>query len=67
MLFCGNIIKRGYHVVDTITVHDDADIRLARIVVPAPHEWAREQHFGMSFDEQQEVIFNTLKAFQEPD
>ena len=54
-------------MVDTITVHDDADIRLARIVAPAPHEWTREQHFGMSFDEQQEVIFNTLKAFQEPD
>jgi hypothetical protein len=67
MLFCGNIIEWSGNVVDTIAIFDDADVSLVKIVAPAPADWARERHFGMSFDEQQEVIYNTLVAFQDPD
>jgi hypothetical protein len=67
MLFCGNIIEWSGTVVDTIPIFDNADVSLVKIVVPAPANWTHERHFGMSFDEQQEVIYNTLVAFQEPD
>ena len=39
--------------------------------VQRPHratdDWIRQRQFGMSFEEQQEVLYRTLMAFQEPE
>ena len=33
----------------------------------ATDDWTRQRQFGMSFEEQQEVLYRTLMAFQEPE
>lgn len=34
---------------------------------PAVAQWGRQRQFGMSFEEQQEIIYQALVAFQDPE
>jgi hypothetical protein len=56
-------------MAERIAIYPDtaAATEAAKMAGPASADWSRQPQFGMTFEEQQEVLYQTLVAFQEPE
>ena len=54
-------------MAEHIAIFPGAAVAVSEAPQPMPDGWSRQPQFGMSFEEQQEVLYQTLMSFQEPE
>lgn len=52
---------------DLISIYPDAAVAVTEMVQPAIADWGRQPQFGMTFEEQQEAIYQALVSFEGPE